>query len=92
MTYTIIVFYRFKELAPSQEERARREWDEIKSEFPEGIKLISNNSHAFGTSWNGFLIIEADTFEKYVQFWKRFRDRIRWYVAETNTIIGVKRD
>ncbi len=90
MVYTIIVFYKFKELTPSQEEKAKREWDELKSELPGGINLISNNKHAFGSSWSGFVIIEAENFEKYVEFWKWFKDRIRWYVEATQTIIGVK--
>jgi len=92
MVYTIIVFYRFKELTASQEEKARQEWNEIKGQLPEGVSLISNNSHAFGTNWSGFLILEANDFESYVKFWKWFKDKIRWYVAETQTIIGIKRE
>lgn len=92
MVYTIVIFYRFKELSKSQEEKARAEWLELKSKLPEGIKIISNNRHAFGSNWNGFLIIESDNFEKYVEFWKWFKDLIRWYVSETQTIIGIKSD
>ena len=92
MVYTIIIFYKFKELSPSQEGKARKEWDEIKSQLPEKIRFVSNNSHAFGTAWSGFLIVESEDFESYVQFWKWFKDRIRWYVAETQTIIGTKRE
>ena len=90
---TIIVLYKFKELKPEDEEKAMKEWDELKSKFSEyGVKLISNNSHAFGTSWNGFLVLEAKDFENYIKFWKWFKDRIRWYVSQTQTMIGVKRE
>lgn len=52
MVYTIIVFYRFKELSRSQEDKAREEWSELKSKLPEGVNIVSNNRHAFGSNWN----------------------------------------
>jgi len=90
--YTIIVFYRLKGLTKEEEEKARREWDEIKGEFAKfGVRLASNNSHAFGTDWNGFLVFEAESFDNYVRFWKWFKDKVRWYIQKTSTIIGVKK-
>ncbi len=90
--YTIIVFYRFKELTPEQEEKVRAEWEQLKKGFEKfGVRLVSNNAHAFGTDWNGFVIFEADDFEKYVKFWKWFKDRVRWYIIKTMTVIGVKK-
>lgn len=91
--YTVIVLYKFKELREEDEEKAIKEWDSLKGEFEKyGIRLISNNSHAFGTSWNGFLVLEAHDFDDYVRFWKWFKDKIRWYVKETQTIVGTKRE
>ncbi len=91
--YTIIIFYKFKELSAEAEERARNQWEQLKSQFEKfGIRLVSNNLHAFGTKFNGFLIVEAENFENYVQFWRWFKDRIRWYVEQTMTIIGLKKE
>ena len=91
--YTVIVFYKFKELSAEAEQRARDQWEQLKSEFGKfEVRLISNNLHAFGTRFNGFLVIEVENFENYIQFWKWFKDRIRWYVEQTTTIIGIKQE
>ncbi|MEX0567960.1 MAG: hypothetical protein Q6363_002230 [Candidatus Njordarchaeota archaeon] len=91
--YTIIVFYRYKELSEEEEEKVSSQWKNLKKEFDRfGVRIVSNNSHAFGTSWNGFLIIEAEDFDDYVKFWKWFKDKIRWYIESTQTIVGSKRE
>jgi len=91
--YTILVFYQFKKLTKEEEEKAQREWSDLRKRFSDyGVKLLSNNHHAFGTSWNGFLVIEADDFDDYVKFWRWLKDKIRWYILKTQTIIGVKRE
>ena len=91
--YTIIVFYQYRKLTKEEEERAQREWEELKKKFKDfGVRLVSNNVHAFGTEWNGFLIIEAEDFEDYVKFWKWLKDQIRWYINKTQTVIGVRRE
>ena len=91
--YTVVIFYRFRELSKEDEERVAKEWEDLKKHFPKfGVKLVSNNVHAFGTSWNGFLVIEAEDFDDYVKFWKWFKDRIRWYISMTQTVIGIRKE
>jgi len=93
MMYTIIVLYKLKELSAEQKERTKEEWEKLRKEFGKyGVKLVSDNSHAFGTYWNGFLVLEAENFDKYVEFWKWLKEKIRWYIESTMTIIGVKRE
>lgn len=85
-----IMFFAYKELSEEEEEQAGKEWDELLEKLPEGIE-ITTVDHAFGTEYNGFLIIEADDFQTYLRFWKSLKDDIRWYVSRTRTIIGIER-
>lgn len=90
-TYTFLVFYKIRPLSPEEEERARREWSEILEKWPSKIRLTGIFDHAWGTSYNGFMVIECEDYGEYVKFWKWFKDQIRWYVIETRTVIGVRR-
>ena len=91
--YTIVVFYRYKKLSEEEERRVAEEWKRLKEEFGRfGVRLLSNNSHAFGTDWNGFLVLEAEDFDDYVKFWRWFKDRVRWYIEATQTVVGVRRE
>lgn len=92
MKYSILVFFKFKELTKEQEERAKSEWEKMVKEMPPEVKIISVNDHAWGTTYNGFMILEADNFDAYVKFWKWFKDKVRWYVDYTQTVIGLKRE
>ncbi len=89
-TYGIIVFFKFEKLTEEDEKIARAEWEKIKELFPESVKLVGVYYHAWGTPYNGFLVIETTNMDEFLSFWKTFKDKIRWYVAETETIISVK--
>jgi len=91
MTITAVIFYKFRLLTEEEEEKTKRDWEETKKNFPEGVRLISLNDHAWGTEYNGFMVIEADTFENFLRFWKWFKDKVRWYVERTKIVIGTKR-
>ncbi len=90
-TYVYIVFYKLKEMSDEEEERARREWEEMMTDWPPEVRLLGVYDHAWGTSYNGFLMLECDSMDAYVRFWRWFRDKVRWYVVETRTVIATKR-
>lgn len=90
-TYSFIFFYRLRHLSDEEEERARREWEGILQKWPSKIRLMGLFDHAWGTPWNGYMILECESVDDYLRFWKWLRDRIRWYVPETQTIVGVRR-
>ncbi len=90
-TYVYIVFYKLKEMSDEEEERARREWEEMMADWPPEVRLLGVYDHAWGTSYNGFLMLECDSMDAYVRFWRWFRDKVRWYVVETRTVIATKR-
>ncbi len=91
MTITAVIYFKFRLLTEEEEERTKEDWEQTKREIPEGTKIISINDHAWGTDYNGFLVVESEDFNKFLKFWKWFKDRVRWYVEDTKAIIGTKR-
>ncbi len=90
-TYVFLIFYKLKQLTDEEEERARREWEDIMEEWPPEVRLIGVYDHAWGTDYNGLIIMESESMDAFTRFWKWFRDKIRWYVPETKTVIALKR-
>ncbi len=90
-TYVFLVFYKLDYLSPEDEEKARRQWEDIMEEWPAEVRFVGVFDHAWGTEYNGFIMMEGESMDAYVKFWKWFRDKIRWYVKETKTVIAVKR-
>jgi len=37
------------------------------------------------------MVLESESMDSFTRFWKWFRDKVRWYVPETKTIIATKR-
>ncbi len=90
-SYLFLIFYKLKYLTPEEEEKARAQWEEIMESWPSKIRLVGVFDHAWGSSYNGFIILETDDMDAFVQFWKWFRDQIRWYITATKTITALKR-
>lgn len=90
-SYIYIVLYKLKELSRDEEERARMQWEDLMREWPPEVRLIGVYDHAWGTEYNGVMILESDSMDSFTRFWKWFRDKVRWYVPETKTIIATKR-
>lgn len=90
-SYIYFVMYKLKELSREEEERARMQWEEMMREWPPEVRLIGVYDHAWGTEYNGIMVLESDSMDSFAKFWKWFRDRVRWYVPETKTIMATKR-
>ncbi len=91
MPITAVIYFKFRLLTEEEEEKTKKDWEDARKQIPAGTKILSINDHAWGTKFNGFLVVESDTFENFLKFWKWFKDRVRWYVEETQVIIGVRR-
>ena len=91
MSATFLVFYRFKTMTPEEAKKANVQWREMKKSLPQGIELMGEYSHAWGTEYNGFLLFEADTSDSFFDWWSQFKNTIRWYVEETDTIVARRR-
>jgi hypothetical protein len=90
-TYVYIVFYKLKYMTEEEEEKARKQWTEIIEKWPAKVRLLGVFDHAWGTNYNGFLMLESDSMDAFAEFWKWFRDQIRWYITDTYTIISLRR-
>ncbi|MEM0016935.1 MAG: hypothetical protein QXJ48_01280 [Candidatus Korarchaeum sp.] len=90
-SYIYLVLYKLKELSREEEEKARMQWEDMMREWPPEVRLIGVYDHAWGTEYNGVMILESDSMDSFTRFWKWFRDKVRWYVPETRTIIATKR-
>jgi hypothetical protein len=55
------------------------------------VRLTGEYIHAWGTEYNGFLLFEADNSDSFLSWWSSFKDKIRWYVDQTHTIVARKR-
>ncbi len=92
MTYGFVIYYRFKLLTPEEAEKAREFWAEFRNEsWPKDLEIVGNYTHAWGTEWNGWLLVETENPVTFFEFWPFFRDKTRWYIDNTRTIIGVKK-
>jgi hypothetical protein len=88
---TFLVFYRFKAMSKEQKEKAENEWGQLKNSLPSGIELVGEYIHAWGTEYNGFLLFESESSDSFFDWWSKFKESIRWYVEETNTIVARRR-
>lgn len=87
-TTTFLVFYRFKSMNKEEAAKARTEWRELRNGLPDGIELIDEYDHAWGT---GFLLIESESSDAFLDWWSGFKDKVRWYVEQTRTIAARRR-
>jgi hypothetical protein len=93
VSYAFVVFYRFKVMSSEEAKKAKEFWINFsKNEWPEDITLVGDYRHAWGTDWNGFLFLETTNPEKFFAIWPRIRDKTRWFVENTRTIIGLRRN
>jgi hypothetical protein len=93
MSLGFVVFFRLKELSPEQAQEARKKWlDYKKNKWPKTVKLIGEYDHAYGSDFNGFVVIETPDFETFASFYPQLRENTRWYVSATTTVTGVKRE
>lgn len=91
MATAFLILYQFKSMSDEEASKASKEWSELKKSIPDGIRLVGEYIHAWGTEYNGFLIFESDDADKFLDWWSGFKDKIRWYVTKTHTIVARKR-
>ena len=88
MPWVFLVFFKFKEMDNEEADKARKRWNAFKKQFPAGIKLLGEYDHALGTGYNGFILLESRSSDDFLNWWKKFKDEVRWYITSTKTIIG----
>ena len=88
---TFLVFYRFKAMSKEEKGKAESEWHQLRNSLPSGIEFVGEFVHAWGTKYNGFLLFEAGSSDSFFDWWSQFKNSIRWYVEETDTIVARRR-
>ena len=63
--------------------KAKTEWRELRNGLPSGIELIGEYDDAWGTEYNGFLLIELESSDAFLDWGSGFKDKVRWYVEQT---------
>ena len=86
-----LVFYRFKAMSDQEAQKSSAEWNDLKKSLPSEVRLAGEYIHAWGTEYNGFLLFEADNTNSFLDWWSSFKDKIRWYVDQTHTIVARRR-
>jgi hypothetical protein len=80
-------------MSSEEAKKSKEFWDKLtQEEWPSDIRIIGDYRHAWGTEWNGFLFLETDSPERFFEFWPRLRNKTRWFVEHTRTVIGLKRE
>ena len=87
----LLVFCKFKAMSDQEAQKTSAEWGGLKKSLPSDVRLAGEYIPAWGTEHNGFLIFEADSSDSFFTWWSGFKDKIRWYVDQTHTIVARKR-
>ncbi len=91
MSTAFLVLYKYRSMSKDEAQQANNEWRELKKTLPEDVELIGEYNHAWGTEYNGFLLFQAESADSFLDWWSGFKDKIRWYVEKTHTIVARKR-
>ncbi len=92
MTYGFVVFYRFRPMTKEEAEKSKKFWRQFRTEsWPDELKIVGDYRYAWGTDWNGYLVVETENPQLFFEFWPVFREATRWYIENTRTVIGIRR-
>ena len=78
-------------MSTEEAKKANSEWHELKNSLPSSVELMGEYDHAWGTEYNGFLLFEAESSDLFFDWWSGFKDKVRWYVEQTHTIVARRR-
>ncbi len=84
-----ILFYRLKTLNDEERQQWYKEWAEINSRLPRGIKLIVECGNAFTTQYSGFAVYQG-TITKFEKMLSMLETRTRHVLEDTYVVIGMK--
>ncbi|MFX1271610.1 MAG: hypothetical protein ACFFAX_07985 [Promethearchaeota archaeon] len=87
--FVFLSFYRLKTMSDEEKTDWFRRWADIRSKLPQGIKIVTEAGHAFGTEYTGFTVYEGpiNKFEELMSILRRHTADV---VEKTKTIIGTK--
>jgi hypothetical protein len=87
--FVYLTLYRLKTLSDDEKHEWFKAWRDVRRALPDGIKIVTEASSAFGTEFTGFTVYEGplDKFEALVEM---LEEHSQGYVEKTLTIIGTR--
>jgi hypothetical protein len=87
--YIYLSLYRLKTLTDDEKHQWFKSWREIRNNLPDGIKIVTEATSAFGTEYTGFTVYEGplDKFEELVEILEEYTHRL---IEKSLTIIGTR--
>ncbi|MFW9834738.1 MAG: hypothetical protein ACFFEK_12135 [Candidatus Thorarchaeota archaeon] len=87
--FVYLSLYRLRVLDDDDKKQWFKAWREIRNHLPDGMKIVSEATSAFGTEYTGFTVYEGPL-EKFKQLVDMIEDHSRGFVEKSLTIIGTK--
>ena len=87
--YIFLTLYRLKTMTDEEKHEWFGSWRKIRSNLPEGIKIITEAASAFGTEYTGFTVYEGplDKFDELVEILEEYT---QGFLEKSLTIIGTQ--
>jgi hypothetical protein len=87
--FVYLILYRLKMLSDEEKHEWFKSWRDIRRRLPDGMKIVTEASSAFGTEFTGFTVYEGpmDKFEELIEI---LDEHSQEYVEKTLTIIGTR--
>jgi hypothetical protein len=87
--YVFLTLYRLKTLSDEEKRNWFGSWRKIRDHLPEGMKIITEASSAFGTDYTGFTVYEGPM-DKFDELTDILEEHTRGFLEKSLTIIGTK--
>ncbi len=87
--YVYLILYRLKTLTDEEKHQWFKSWHKIRDNLPNGIKIVTEATSAFGTEFTGFTIYDGplEKFEELVQI---LEEHTSGFLEKSLTIIGTR--
>ena len=85
--FYFLMLYRLRTLTAEEKREWFKSWGDIRRHLPEGIRLTTEATSAFGTEYTGFAVYEGPL-EKYEELVEMLEEHSAGYVIKARTIIG----
>ncbi|MFW9807705.1 MAG: hypothetical protein ACFFFK_13340 [Candidatus Thorarchaeota archaeon] len=87
--FVYLSLYRLRVLDDEDKKKWFKSWREIRNLLPEGMKIVTEATSAFGTEYTGFTVYEGPL-EKFRELVDRIEEHSKGFVEKSLTIIGTK--
>jgi hypothetical protein len=87
--YIFLSLYRLKTLTNEEKHQWFKSWREIRNALPEGIKIITEATSAFGTEYTGFTVYEGPL-DKFDELVDALEKQTQGLIEKSLTIIGTR--